>query len=47
MTSPSTAIERRVRPAWIDRQDYALRQGLFRLLAIKDSDMHEGVDSPD
>jgi transketolase len=27
------------RPAWLDRPDYALRQGILKLLAIKDSDV--------
>jgi transketolase N-terminal domain/subunit/transketolase C-terminal domain/subunit len=39
MSTPSTAIKGAVRPAWIDRRDYALRQGIFKLLAIKDSDV--------
>ncbi len=39
MTTPSIAKDRRLRPAWIDRQDYPLRQGLLKLLAIKDSDV--------
>jgi transketolase N-terminal domain/subunit/transketolase C-terminal domain/subunit len=41
MTTTSTAIGRQpgVKLAWIDRSDYALRQGILRLLAIKDSDV--------
>ena len=33
------AMQERVRLAWVDRQDYATRQGLMKLLAIKDSDI--------
>jgi transketolase N-terminal domain/subunit len=41
MTTASTATEQRAktRPAWLDRPDYALRQGILKLLAIKDSDI--------
>src|SRR5882757_2599069 len=41
MTTSSPAIESRVKPrlAWIDRTDYVLRQGVLKLLAIKDSDV--------
>ena len=37
----SSAIERRARTklAWLDRENYVLRQGLLKLLAIKDSDV--------
>jgi transketolase len=41
MTTPSTAVEQGVkaRPVWMDRPDYILRQGILKLLAIKDSDV--------
>src|SRR5258708_39241409 len=36
----STAIDRQeMRLAWVDRTDYALNQGLLKLLCIKDSDI--------
>jgi transketolase len=41
MSSQSTALERgrKTRPVWIERPDYMLRQGILKLLAIKDSDI--------
>ena len=41
MTTPNAAMAQSVkpRPAWLDRPDYALRQGILKLLAIKDSDV--------
>jgi transketolase len=41
MTSPTAAIAHSVkpRPAWLDRPDFTLRQGILKLLAIKDSDV--------
>jgi len=41
MTTTAAAIssDAHVRLAWVDRQDYPTRQGLMRLLAIKDSDI--------
>lgn len=41
MTLPSAAVAPGVksRPSWLDRPDYALRQGILKLLAIKDSDV--------
>jgi transketolase N-terminal domain/subunit/transketolase C-terminal domain/subunit len=41
MTTASRATEQRAkaRPARLDRPDYALRQGILKLLAIKDSDI--------
>ena len=38
-TSPTLGTKARVRPSWLDRPDYALRQGILKLLAIKDSDV--------
>jgi transketolase len=41
MTTPNAAMAHSVkpRPAWLDRPDFALRQGILKLLAIKDSDV--------
>ena len=41
MTTPSPATEQGVgrRHAWLERPGYALRQGILKLLAIKDSDV--------
>src|SRR6266849_7218143 len=41
MTTQSAVIGRRapVKLAWVNRQDHTLRQGLMKLLAIKDSDV--------
>src|SRR5580704_6833498 len=41
MTTPNAAMAQSLkpRPAWLDRPDYALRQGILQLLAIKDSDI--------
>ena len=45
MSTPIAAIEGCAGPAWIDRQNYALRQGLLQLLAIKDmSPLEDGDD---
>ena len=38
-TQATSAIRAGARLAWIDREDYALRQGILKLLAIKDSDV--------
>src|SRR3982074_2164322 len=38
-TSPAIDHQSLSRLAWIDRTDYALRQGVLKLLAIKDSDI--------
>jgi transketolase len=41
MSTPKAATAHSVkpRPAWLERPDYALRQGILKLLAIKDSDV--------
>src|SRR6266480_3620305 len=41
MTTQSAMLGRRasVKLAWVNRQDHTLRQGLMKLLAIKDSDV--------
>ena len=41
MTTDSAAAAQSVkaRPGWVERPDYALRQGILKLLAIKDSDV--------
>ena len=37
--SAAAARSAKARPAWVERPDYALRQGILKLLAIKDSDV--------
>src|SRR5690348_10993192 len=41
MSTPLTAVARgsQQRSAWLERDDYVLRQGVLKLLAIKDSDV--------